>query len=120
MREYLLGEGLVINPDDFTRYNGMWANVRTRHLSADELQYLVWVHQNQVMGWWEPSERVRARGPVWTAIWRFAFRPISKSVSGACSRSTGGGGATRCTSSASRRSIVSRTWMTSEKRRRRP
>jgi radical SAM superfamily enzyme YgiQ (UPF0313 family) len=78
MREYLLGEGLVVNPDDFTRYNGMWANVRTRHLSAEELHYLVWVHQNQVMGWWEPSERVRARGPVWTAIWRFAFRPYLK------------------------------------------
>ena len=45
MRQYLLDEGLVTNPDDFTRYNGMWANVRTRHLSADELQYLVWYHQ---------------------------------------------------------------------------
>jgi anaerobic magnesium-protoporphyrin IX monomethyl ester cyclase len=78
MRDYLLSEGLVVNPDDFTRYNGMWANVRTRHLSADELHYLVWLHQNQVMGWWEPSERVRARGRVWTAIWRFAFRPYLK------------------------------------------
>ena len=78
MRQYLLDEGLVTNPDDLTRYNGMWANVRTRHLSSEELQYLVWYHQNQVMGWWEPSERVRARGPVWTAIWRFAFRPYLK------------------------------------------
>jgi len=78
MRRHLLDEGLVTNPDDFTRYNGMWANVRTRHLSSEELQYLVWYHQNQVMGWWEPSERVRARGPVWTAIWRYAFRPYLK------------------------------------------
>jgi radical SAM superfamily enzyme YgiQ (UPF0313 family) len=78
MRQHMLDEGLVTNPDDFTRYNGMWANVRTRHLSADELQYLVWYHQNQVMGWWEPSERVRARGPIWTGIWRYAFRPYLK------------------------------------------
>jgi hypothetical protein len=78
MRQYLLDEGLVTNADDFTRYNGMWANVKTRHLSAAELQYLVWYHQQTVMGWWEPSERVRKRGPLWTGIWIYAFRPILK------------------------------------------
>jgi anaerobic magnesium-protoporphyrin IX monomethyl ester cyclase len=78
MRQNLLDEGLVTNAADFSLYNGAWANVRTRHLSADELQYLVWYHQNQEMGWWEPSARVRARGPIWTAIWRYAFRPYLK------------------------------------------
>jgi radical SAM superfamily enzyme YgiQ (UPF0313 family) len=78
MRQYLLGEGLVTNPDDYTRYNGMWANVKTRHLSSEQLQYLVWYHQQKVMGWWEPSERVRARGPLWTGIWIYAFRPFLK------------------------------------------
>ena len=78
MRQYLLDEGLVTNADDFTRYNGMWANVRTRHLSAEQLQYLVWYHQQNVMGWWEPSERVRKRGPLWTGIWIYAFRPFLK------------------------------------------
>ena len=37
MREKLLAEGLVTNVDDFTRYNGYIANVRTRHLSSDEI-----------------------------------------------------------------------------------
>ncbi|HWR90789.1 MAG TPA: radical SAM protein [Desulfobacterales bacterium] len=78
MRQYLSDEGLVTNADDFTRYNGMWANVRTRHLSAEQLQYLVWYHQQNVMGWWEPSERVRKRGPLWTGIWIYAFRPFLK------------------------------------------
>ena len=78
MRQYLLDEGLVTNPDDYTRYNGMWANVKTRNLSAEQLQYLVWYHQQKVMGWWEPSERVRARGPLWTGIWVYAFRPLLK------------------------------------------
>jgi len=82
MRQHLLDEGLVTNADDFTRYNGMWANVRTRHLSAEELQYLVWYHQQKVMGWWEPSERVRRRGPLWTGIWIYAFRPLLKVVLG--------------------------------------
>jgi radical SAM superfamily enzyme YgiQ (UPF0313 family) len=36
-RERLLAEGLVTNPDDFSRYNGFISNVRTRHLSQREL-----------------------------------------------------------------------------------
>ena len=36
-RERLLAEGLVTNPDDFSRYNGFISNVRTRHLSEREL-----------------------------------------------------------------------------------
>jgi anaerobic magnesium-protoporphyrin IX monomethyl ester cyclase len=34
MREELLAEGLVTNPDDLSRYNGYMVNVRTRHLSS--------------------------------------------------------------------------------------
>jgi radical SAM superfamily enzyme YgiQ (UPF0313 family) len=37
MREELIAEGLVTNPDDLTRYNGYMANVRTRHLTTAEL-----------------------------------------------------------------------------------
>jgi radical SAM superfamily enzyme YgiQ (UPF0313 family) len=42
MREDYLSEGLVTNPDDYRFYNGFWANVRTKHLSADDLQFLRW------------------------------------------------------------------------------
>ena len=42
IREELLRQGLVTNPDDFTRYNGFWANVRTRHLSDKELEFVRW------------------------------------------------------------------------------
>src|SRR5262249_46826323 len=37
MREQLLAEGLVTNPDDLTRYNGYMVNVRTRHLSSSRI-----------------------------------------------------------------------------------
>ncbi len=37
MRENLLAQGLVTNADDFTRYNGFIANVRTRHLSSNAI-----------------------------------------------------------------------------------
>lgn len=82
MRQHLLDQGLVTNPDDFSTYNGIWANVRTHHLDTDTLQYLVWYHRQIIMGWWEPSAQVRAQGPVWTGIWLYFFRPFLKLVLG--------------------------------------
>jgi anaerobic magnesium-protoporphyrin IX monomethyl ester cyclase len=78
MRQHLLDEGMVTNAHDYRWYNGMWANVRTRHLESDQLQYLVWYHRQKVMGWWEPSERVRSQGRLWTSIWLHGFRPALK------------------------------------------
>ncbi len=37
VREELLKAGLVVNKDDFTKYNGFHCNVKTKHLSRDEL-----------------------------------------------------------------------------------
>jgi len=37
IRDQLLAEGLVENADDFSRYDGYQCNVRTRHLSREEL-----------------------------------------------------------------------------------
>lgn len=82
IRQHLMDEGLVTNPDNYATYNGMWANVRTRHLDAETLQYLVWYHRQTIMGWWEPSRQVRAQGPVWTGIWLYFFRPLLKVVLG--------------------------------------
>ena len=43
MREALMAEGLVTNPDDLTRYNGYMVNVRTRHLSSSAIaRAMVW------------------------------------------------------------------------------
>ena len=75
MRQYLIDEALVTNLNDYSRYSGLWANVKTRHLESDELQYLFWYHKQKVLGWWNPSERARRQGRLWTAIWIYAFRP---------------------------------------------
>lgn len=37
IREELLGHGLVTNKENYKHYNGHFANVKTRHLSADDL-----------------------------------------------------------------------------------
>ncbi|MBW2119278.1 MAG: B12-binding domain-containing radical SAM protein [Deltaproteobacteria bacterium] len=78
MRRQLLDQGLVTNIDDYKWYNGLWANVKTKHLESDRLQYLFWYHKQTVLGWWEPSERIRSQGRFWTGIWLYAFRPMLK------------------------------------------
>ncbi len=78
MRDYLLAEGLVVNQDDYKKYSGLWANVRTRHLSAAELQYQFWYQRQIVLGWWNPPDPARKQGKVWTSIWRFLFKPFLK------------------------------------------
>lgn len=80
IRQELLDQGLVTNPDDYSRYNGMWANVRTHKLSSDELQYLFWYHNEKIMGWWHPSERIRSQGRLWTSIWLYLFKPLLKKI----------------------------------------
>ena len=80
IRQQLMDEGLVTNPFGYSRYNGMWANVRTHQLDSDKLQYLVWYHRQKVLGWWEPSERIRRQGRLWTGIWIYFFRPIMKGI----------------------------------------
>lgn len=80
IRQELMDAGLVTNSKDYTRYNGMWANVRTRHLTAERLHYLTWYHRLKVMGWWEPSDRIRRQGKLWTSIWLYFFRPITKII----------------------------------------
>jgi anaerobic magnesium-protoporphyrin IX monomethyl ester cyclase len=78
IRDHLIGEGLVTNTDDYRWYNGLWANVRTRHLDTDRLQYLFWLYRQTVLGWWEPSARTRESGRLWTAAWVYMVRPVMK------------------------------------------
>ncbi len=42
IRKELLDAGLVTNPYDFSKYNGFWTNVRTKHLSQEDLSFIRW------------------------------------------------------------------------------
>jgi radical SAM superfamily enzyme YgiQ (UPF0313 family) len=78
LRNNLLEAGLVSNIDDYRFYNGLWANVRTKHLTAEELQYLFWYHKQRILGWWRPSELARRDGRGWSAIWEHLLQPAMK------------------------------------------
>ncbi len=78
MRENLLAEDLITNKNDLKKYNGLWANVRTKYLSSDELQYQFWYQRQVVLGWWNPPASLRKQGRLWTWIWRFLMKPFLK------------------------------------------
>lgn len=78
MRQNLIEQGLVTNRKNYKKYNGVWANVRTRHLDSDQLLYQFWYQRQVVLGFWDPQEEVRSMGRFWTGIWRFIFRPFLK------------------------------------------
>lgn len=75
LREYLIGEGLVTNHDCYERYSGFWANVKTRHLESDQLQY---EYRQTTLGWWKPSAFACEQGRVWTSFWTYMVKPVIK------------------------------------------
>jgi radical SAM superfamily enzyme YgiQ (UPF0313 family) len=76
LREHLIDDGLVTNPDDYRKYSGLWANVKTKHLSADQLQYLFWYYRQNALGWWTPSAFARSQGKIWTSMWQHIIKPM--------------------------------------------
>ncbi len=78
MRQHLLDQGLITNHTDYKKYNGLWANVRTKYLNPEELQYQFWYQRQVVLGFWNPPAQVRSQGWAWISIWRFFFKPLLK------------------------------------------
>jgi radical SAM superfamily enzyme YgiQ (UPF0313 family) len=78
LREYLIDEGLVTHPHFYERYNGLWANVKTRHLDAEQLQYAFWHHRQTALGWWNPSVFAKKQGNLWTSVWTHMVKPVMK------------------------------------------
>ncbi len=47
LREEMIGNGLVTNKYDYSRYNCFWANIKTNYLTPDELQFLRWKYNKK-------------------------------------------------------------------------
>jgi anaerobic magnesium-protoporphyrin IX monomethyl ester cyclase len=78
LRDELIEQDLVTNPDHYEHYNGYWANVRTKHLTSEELQYLFWYHRQVTLGWWNPSDFAKSQGQLWVYFWTFLIKPVMK------------------------------------------
>jgi radical SAM superfamily enzyme YgiQ (UPF0313 family) len=49
LRQEMLKDKLVVNENDFSKYTGCFTNVRTNHLSAEELDYLYYKYSADLM-----------------------------------------------------------------------
>jgi radical SAM superfamily enzyme YgiQ (UPF0313 family) len=75
MREELLKEDLVTNPYDYRKYNGFWANVRTKHLSSEELQFIKWKYRRKYSTFYKTTPVFRRRFLLVDLLRIFALRP---------------------------------------------
>ena len=83
LRKELLEEGLISNVNDYKLYNGLWANVRTRYLDSDQLNYLFWYYKNNRLRGQEPSEFIKnSYGRFWLDVWKFGIRPFLQLIEG--------------------------------------
>ena len=80
IREELLAEGLVTNPDDFSTYNGFVANVRTKHLTPkqiDDIAYEMYGKYHSSLDYVKFTQ-VRKSYPGY--FWRLAAKTIALSL----------------------------------------
>jgi len=76
LRTEMLEANLVANPNDFRWYDGYFANVRTNHLSAEELEFVRWRTRREVIGMWRPSPGDWHHFKGYTYLWEFGLRQI--------------------------------------------
>ncbi|HUU43903.1 MAG TPA: radical SAM protein [Planctomycetota bacterium] len=75
VREELLKQGLITRPDAWWRYNGFWANVRTRNISEEGLQYLQWKYHQKGSKYTRTST-FRAAYPLYAVLRRYLVKPM--------------------------------------------
>ena len=75
MRDILIKEGLVTNTSDYSKYNGFWANVRTKHLSSEDLQFLRWKYKRKYSTFFKTTPVFKANFPKIDLLRIFILRP---------------------------------------------
>lgn len=75
MRDILINEGLVTNLYDYSKYNGFWANVRTKYLSSSDLQFLRWKYKRRYSTFFKTTPVFKANFPLVNLIRALVLRP---------------------------------------------
>jgi len=77
-RDQQVEGGYVVNPNDFRWYNGYWANVRTDHLTADQLLFLRWKYRKLKSTFYKTTKAFRENFPVIDFIRKVWLRPYRR------------------------------------------
>ncbi len=75
MRDILIKEGLVTNTSDYSKYNGFWANVKTKYLSSEDLQFLRWKYKRKYSTFFKTTPVFKANFPKIDLLRIFILRP---------------------------------------------
>lgn len=75
MRDILIKEGLVTNITDYRKYNGFWANVKTKYLSSDDLQFLRWKYKRKYSTFFKTTPAFKANFAMVNLLRIFVLRP---------------------------------------------
>jgi radical SAM superfamily enzyme YgiQ (UPF0313 family) len=76
LREEMLQDNRVQNAADFRWYDGYFSNVRTYHLTPEELNFVRWKIRREVIGMWGPTKADWKFFKGYTYLWEFALRHI--------------------------------------------
>ncbi|MEE9487830.1 MAG: radical SAM protein [Candidatus Brocadiales bacterium] len=63
MREDLLRQGLITNLDDYRKYSGFWANVKTKHLDSQDIQFYKWKYGQKMTSFFRSPRAYKRRFP---------------------------------------------------------
>jgi len=77
-RDMQVEGGYVINPNDFRWYNGYWANIRTDHITADQLLFLRWKYRKMKSTFYKTTRAFRDNFPVLDFLRKVWFRPYKR------------------------------------------
>jgi len=75
LREEWFAKDLITNPDDYRRYDGYWANVRTRHLSSNDLQFHRWRAKTRYECLERPKALTLRKHPIYGRIQNYLIYP---------------------------------------------
>lgn len=76
LRAQMLQEGRVENKRDFRWYDGYFSNVRTEHLTPEQLNFQRWKIRREVIGIWRPTRADWKYFKGYTYLWQFGLRYI--------------------------------------------
>jgi anaerobic magnesium-protoporphyrin IX monomethyl ester cyclase len=76
LRAEMLDANMIANRTDFRWYDGYFSNVRTDHLSPEELGFVRWKTRRDVIGMWRPSPGDWKHFKGYTYLWEFGLRHI--------------------------------------------
>ncbi|MFQ5963366.1 MAG: B12-binding domain-containing radical SAM protein [Candidatus Scalinduaceae bacterium] len=78
IREELIKAGLITNLDDYRKYNGFWANVRTKYLDSEELQFTKWKYKKKYSTFFKTTPTFKSRFPFVYLLRLLLLRPYCR------------------------------------------